>query len=366
MSKFFKDLIFDPIRGAVEGFKERINDHFDKVVIFYPTYAYRDPADGRWTVPARVWVRRKRALPVGDDRVRQLFGEGGPIGEAEVLRLRATLEDFVANDSGRDRVSFTFDDLSGRPYVFEQVTSPNGLVQQEFKLHPEDEATLGDAVGAESLWLSVSVHADGQLGEAEGDGRVIFPAAQGLSVVSDIDDTIKVTEILAGPPTFLRRTFLKDYEAVVGMKERYDKILETHGDHRDVVFHYVSGGPWPLYRQLGKFLIADEGFPEGTFHMKEFSKSLLDPESFVEDMHNLAAGQSHTEDMKVQVIEELMRRLPGRRFVLFGDSGEADPEAFARVRAGEFGGRVERVYIRDVRGDGRDSERLRPTQVIDP
>lgn len=365
MSKFF-DKIIDTAKGALGGIKNRINAHFDKVVIFYPTYAYRDPADGRWTVPARVWVRRRRALPVGDDRVRELFGEGGPIGEAEVLRLRATLEDFVANDSGRDRVSFTFDGLSGRPYVFEQVTSPNGLVEQEFKLHPEDEAALGDAGGAESLWRSVSVRAEGVLGAEEGDGRVVFPAAQGLSVVSDIDDTIKVTEILAGPPTFLRRTFLMDYEAVAGMKDRYERILETHGDHRDVVFHYVSGGPWPLYRQLGKFLIADEKFPEGTFHMKEFSKSLLDPESFVEDMRNLAAGQSHTEDMKVAIIEELMRRLPGRRFVLFGDSGEADPEAFARVRSGEFGGRVEKVYIRDVRGDGRDSERLRPTEVIDP
>ena len=34
--------------------------HFDKVVVFYQTYAYRDPADGRWTIPARAWVRRRR------------------------------------------------------------------------------------------------------------------------------------------------------------------------------------------------------------------------------------------------------------------------------------------------------------------
>ena len=231
-------------------------------------------------------------------------------------------EDFVADDSSKDRVSFTFDGLSGRPYDFQEPTSPNGLVRQEFKLHPEDEAALGE-VGGESRWLSVSVRAEGLLGAQEGDGRVVFPAAEGLSVVSDIDDTIKITEILAGLPTVLRRTFFSEYEAVAGMKDRYERILETHGTHRDVIFHYVSGGPWPLYRQLGKFLIAAERFPEGTFHMKEFSKSLLDPESLVRDMRNLAEGQAHTRGMKVEIVGELMSRLPGRRSPSFSRSSSS-------------------------------------------
>jgi phosphatidate phosphatase APP1 len=51
--------------------------------------------------------------------------------------------------------------------------------------------------------------------------------------------------------------------------------------------------------------------------------------------------------------------------VLFGDSGERDPEAFREVRD-KFPGRVEKIYIRDVKGEGEASARLEDMEVISP
>ena len=57
-------------------------------------------------------------------------------------------------------------------------------------------------------------------------------------MVTDIDDTIKTTEILKGRAAVLRNTFLKAFEAVPGMRDRY----AAYGDGVD--FHYVLGAPW--------------------------------------------------------------------------------------------------------------------------
>jgi phosphatidate phosphatase APP1 len=46
-------------------------------------------------------------------------------------------------------------------------------------------------------------------------------------------------------------------------------------------------------------------------------------------------------------IARIMRRFPGRRFVLIGDSGEHDPEVYRRVKE-EFGAQVQEIIIRDV------------------
>jgi phosphatidate phosphatase APP1 len=51
-----------------------------------------------------------------------------------------------------------------------------------------------------------------------------------------------------------------------------------------------------------------------------------------------------------------MTRFPKRHFVLVGDSGEKDPEIYARILS-EFPERVEAIFIRDVTGEGQDAAR---------
>jgi Uncharacterized conserved protein (DUF2183) len=88
-------------------------------------------------------------------------------------------------------------------------------------------------------------------------------------VISDIDDTIKITEIPAGFKVVVINTFFRDFVAAPEMAKMYQGF-------NGASFHYVSGGPWQLYGPLSEFLFSEKaGFPEGTFHMKQVSKNLL-------------------------------------------------------------------------------------------
>jgi hypothetical protein len=162
----------------------------------------------------------------------------------------------------------------------------------------------------------------------------------GLSVISDIDDTIKVTDVRDRKAT-IRNTLLREFEPVPDMADFYQRLARERGAQ----FHYVSASPWQLYDPLAKF-VADNGFPRGTFALKKFrwkDRSFLslfaDPEKY-----------------KPSVIEPLLKQFPNRRVILIGDSGERDPEIYGML-ARKFPKQIERILIRNVTKEPADADR---------
>ena len=311
----------------------------DKEVIVYPTYGYRKPGEeGTWVIPVRVWVSKARRLPVPDEVVGVFANDMGDLNSGDLARLRSRLKHFVADDDAREAVSVTFDGdpEGGRAYELSGLTDPNGLILHELEI-PDEKARAILSKQGSSGWLSFKASAEG----FEGEGRARLVEPEGLSVISDIDDTIKVTEVPAGKRVVLRNTFLRDWAAAEGMAERY----RAFGD--GVMFHYVSGSPWQLYKLLGDFVRAS--YPEGAFHMKDVRKNLLVPESW-EDFKNFVADENATFEQKFGQITRIMLNLPRREFVLVGDSGERDPEVFREIKK-TFGPRVREILIRDVIGE---------------
>lgn len=162
----------------------------------------------------------------------------------------------------------------------------------------------------------------------------------GLSVVSDIDDTIRITE-MHDRRAMLRNTFMRPFKPVPGMAQLYQKLAGTYG----AVFHYVSASPWQLYLPLSEF-VHSNGFPAGTFHLKQFQWRI---ESFL----SLMAGP---EKYKLDVIEPMLRRFPNRKFLFIGDSTERDPEVYGAL-ARKHPKQVVGIWIRDVEGGPRTAER---------
>ena len=327
----------------------------DKEVIAYPTYGYRKAGDeGTWVIPLRVWVSRARRLPVPDEVVGVFAPDMGEPSGDDLTRLRRRLAHFVADDDSREAVSVRFDGdpEEGRAYALPGVTDFNGLIQHDLEIPDAKARAVLEAQGSAAGWLTFRASA----GEFEGEGRARLVEPEGLSVISDIDDTIKVTEVPAGKRVVLRNTFLRDYVAAEGMAERYGAFGEG------VMFHYVSGSPWQLYKLLGEFVRAS--YPEGAFHMKDVRKNLLSHESW-HDFKNFAAGDEATREQKVGQITRVMLNLPRREFVLFGDSGEKDPEVFREIKK-TFGARVREIFIRDVVDEAHkpDSARLEGMNVI--
>ena len=187
------------------------------------------------------------------------------------------------------------------------------------------------------LMASVSFkRAGGRLAPLE----IHFLEEQGVSIISDLDDTIKVSEV-PDRSALLKNTFCRPFQPVEGMAGVYrgwERLLGAR-------FHYVTASPWQLYVPLADFARTN-GFPAGSWHMKEFR---------VKDRSVLELFAS-PERYKPGVIEPLLRRFPKRQFVLVGDSGEKDPEIYGTL-ARKHPSQVHHIFIRDVTGESAGSPR---------
>ena len=167
----------------------------------------------------RIWVHKARRVDaVPDEMIRVVLGqdnEGLLRSAQEAMRCRECIADFIADDDSLETVTFTFD-AGARVYRFESKTDSNGLVENDFEVP-------GDYSG----WLTVTAEVKKRGEVHTGTGRVRLLEPNGNSVVSDIDDTIKVSEIPAGGRIILRNTFLRDYVVAEGMLDRYRRVSST-------------------------------------------------------------------------------------------------------------------------------------------
>ncbi|KAI8340220.1 hypothetical protein BC941DRAFT_419774 [Chlamydoabsidia padenii] len=159
-------------------------------------------------------------------------------------------------------------------------------------------------------------------------GMVNLVEPTGISIISDIDDTIKETQILHGARTVLANTFFNPSKDIPGMAEAYMKWY-TQG----ASFHYVSNSPFQLLSFLQDFLHTSH-FPPGSMHLR-LEGSLL--ARLIE-----IPGRA-----KRDAILKILQDFPHRHFVLVGDSGEIDLEIYTKI-ALEHPGRILKIFIHNV------------------
>ncbi|KAI5804172.1 hypothetical protein DFH27DRAFT_554705 [Peziza echinospora] len=171
---------------------------------------------------------------------------------------------------------------------------------------------------------------------AEEDIRYIDPQA-GISLISDIDDTIKISGIGTGLREMFRNVFTRDMSTmpVPGVSEWFNSLAARP---LGVQIHYLSNSPWQLYPFLRDLMIGHMKLPRGTWHLKKYS-------GFVQGIFEPVA------ERKKESLEGLMRDFPGRKWILVGDGGEGDLEVYTDV-VKRWPGKVIAVYIRDVSGIG--------------
>lgn len=162
---------------------------------------------------------------------------------------------------------------------------------------------------------------------------VVDPAAH-LGVVSDIDDTILHTGLTRLIEAVRNTLLVAEHQRrpVAGAAELYAGLV-AEDDGRAPVF-YVSTGAWNLHTMLEQFLVRHR-FPAGPMLMTDWGPG--GTWLFRED--SIA--------FKSRTIIALIDEHPHLRWVLVGDSGQHDPEAYAAV-ARARPGRLHAVYIREV------------------
>ncbi len=177
-------------------------------------------------------------------------------------------------------------------------------------------------------------------------GNVHLVPPRGLCIISDIDDTIKMTEATSRQE-MLANTFLRPFAVVDGMVDLYQS---WHA--RGVEFHYVSSSPWQLYQPLAD-LCMSSNFPAGSMHLRYFR---MRDEMF-------KRWRPIRNNKKVGIIAAIFKWLPKRRFILVGDSGEKDPEVY-RFLAKRFPDQVAAILIRDLQTRPLDKRRQRKLQSV--
>jgi phosphatidate phosphatase APP1 len=224
----------------------------------------------------------------------------------------------------------------------------NGHFRGSFRLGLDEAQQLARSSQFDNHWLDFQVTSAGNATRfASGCAQLI--GQSGVTVISDIDDTIKLTEV-TDRTKLLRNTFLRQFEAVAGMADVY-RGWAAQG----AAFHYVSSSPWQLYSGLKQFLDG-EGFPQGSFHLRAIrlrDASLL----------RLFVARRRT---KRRVIRSIVRMFPYRQFVLVGDAGEKDPEIYGAI-ARQFPRQIKRIHIRLLEGQLEQSKRFRKAfRDLDP
>ena len=172
-------------------------------------------------------------------------------------------------------------------------------------------------------------------------GQIELIPPTGLSVISDIDDTIKVSNV-GNLSQLLTNTFLREFQEVEGMSAVYRSWADLGAR-----FHYVSSSPWQLFQPLVNLRVRGK-FPHGSFHLREFR--------WRDQMFGRIRRPQYRG--KAVVIHSLLRSMPQRKFVLIGDSGEHDPEIYQRV-CQRYPAQILGLFIRQIGRRPLADKRLR-------
>ena len=159
-----------------------------------------------------------------------------------------------------------------------------------------------------------------------------FPEKADYIVVSDIDDTILVTEVTS-KAKMVYNSLLKKFDKrrpVQDTPELYQQLSRGNSPLGKPHFVYLSSSPSFLSRLLKTFIQKHE-FPQGTIILKK----------------SLASGghDSH----KSGWLKKVAARYPGKPLVLIGDSGEQDPFIYSSfIDNSDYSSRVKGIIIHEV------------------
>ena len=189
------------------------------------------------------------------------------------------------------------------------LNQDQGTAVAERTIGPSDS----DGVARDEVDL-IGSFSDGEVTRASAAGGVAhvpafttYASPTGWAVISDIDDTIKVTltDHVAG---ILKTTFLDTPRPIAGMPELY-RDMKNLLDNPP--FWYLSASPYNLYQFLHEF--RDQYYPRGTLELRNASWQNVS--------HFLSSVNKGTEEYKVRKMEERIHRYwPNRKVVCIGDS----------------------------------------------
>lgn len=326
-----EDKVADVLGGALpngQEAKERIPSPYGLAV---DDSAARTGADG-WVVPIRAWIYRRN-----EQRHRIRMALARKIMMEMIHGIKNISKEGVRRYEERGRLIFrTLAFRGGERNVVLSVkfdgedewrdlppTNGNGRVEVDVTVPEHLVESMASETGLLNFTVRLPAKSPGEEVTARGSSLLVQP--EGVMVISDIDDTVKVTEVFLGKDVVVRNTFLEEFRPVSGMVNLYQSWWEEYG----ATFAFVSNSPPELQEPLREFLI-NSGFPLAPVFLRP-----------------LGGSKEERANFKQSTISELLRQFPRKQVVLVGDSGERDPIVCAELLR-QHPVQVRKVLIRQV------------------
>jgi hypothetical protein len=313
----------------------------DETIIFYPTIASYNESTGMWDIPVHGHVFEKDEDSYIRKSVVESLQKDFNINDkqmSEIFNRRLRL--FMVDNQGWKQLQIQF---GSKEFTLEN-TSMNGHIQQTVHLSDSEVKNLRHSMGdMQKMEFRAKM--------PEGDNRIFagtvyLSAGKDTFLISDIDDTIKVSDV-RNKTALMTNTFCVPFKAVPGMAGLYQSFAK-----KGVVAYYVSASPWQQYTELEEFLKRD-GFPDGIFCLKFVRlKDISVKNIFVKGF-----------EYKTESIEPVIKRFTSARFILVGDSGEQDPEAYG-VLAAKYPQNIMKILIRNAYNENDSARYLKAFKDI--
>ncbi|KAI0374582.1 hypothetical protein BV20DRAFT_960700 [Pilatotrama ljubarskyi] len=167
-----------------------------------------------------------------------------------------------------------------------------------------------------------------------GNGTVILVPSSGISVVSDIDDVMRITKVYV-PNQGLYNSLVQPYVNVPGISELFAHWNETLPG---AAFHYDTTTPVELTRTYVNYLFSN--FPFGSLEMRPINIS--EPSQILEARQNS--------------LLKLFQTFPQRKFVLVGDSSSSTLLSAYPQIAQQFPNQIACIFIRNTSATDPDDK----------
>ncbi|GLS25723.1 hypothetical protein GCM10007877_14370 [Marinibactrum halimedae] len=305
----------------------------DENLVFFHTDGYLDSQTQQWVIPIHGWVyepeRSRLRAGLFESILEEKFDL--PITEENRPFFHERVNLLIADNERGKRITI---ELAGQRY-----TLPKSLPNGHFKGAITIDANIIQTYSHKGFIDFNVIMPTSDSRQFSGRVRLIEP--EGLSIISDIDDTIKMTGV-TNKTSLLSATFLQPFQAIDGMNSWYQYMAKNLG----TTLHFVSSSPWQLYSPLLS-LCEENDFPWASFSLK--SVRFRD-----KTLTNLFKTGLET---KPAQISEILEQFPNRKFILVGDSGEQDPEVYANIQA-RYPRQIQAIYIRNITNESDNNTRI--------
>ena len=193
---------------------------------------------------------------VGDvvSSIADTIGLDGNIGADQEAKARIAerIQPFIDSIAPAKTVEITIPQATGEP--LKKLLGPSNAngISSQIELTGGNNKSDGTNIKYTAPAFGVGAHTH-------------FAGPEGWAVISDVDDTIKVTQT-TNPVGILKTTFADEPQPIAGMSELYKVI---HAQFKNPAWFYLSASPYNLYPFLHKFI--QDNFQPGTLILRDNS-----------------------------------------------------------------------------------------------